>query len=71
MIKEIKEYYCDICKKQMDKEFGSLHFYMPIRDYINNVCTDLNKDYKDVCEECCKKLNNFICDLEGREADKT
>lgn len=64
MVKEIKEYYCDLCKKQMGTKFGSLHFYIPLRDYIGNTCTGLNKQYSDICEECCKKLNDFICGLD-------
>ena len=64
MVKETREYYCDLCKKQMSAEFGSLHFYMPLRDYMGNTCTGLDKLYRDICEECCKKLNDFICGLD-------
>jgi hypothetical protein len=63
MIKETKEYFCDICKKQMDKSFGSLHFYMQPKSCF---LASVNIDCKDVCEECCRKLDSFICDLERR-----
>ena len=52
--------YCDICKKETKRSFARLYFKHPVKDYIGNECATYLLNYKDVCEECSKKIDNFL-----------
>ena len=66
MRETIEKITCDCCCKEMQRGFGFFKLNFPVRDYLGNQCAMQDIEYKDLCEDCCKKLETVIRGVETK-----
>lgn len=66
MIEHINIRKCDICKKEMNDENGSLQFYWRPAGWLFRANGPAGILLTDICQDCSKEINNSLTETISR-----